>query len=82
MSFFSVKKDCLCQDNGEQNNLGSGKAFYGCSKYPNCKYALWDKPINKPCPRYGAAFVVEKYTKAGTSVKCIAAGCNYKEEVA
>ncbi len=71
-----------CEGEILERKTKRGKAFYGCSKYPNCKYALWDKPINKPCPQCGAAFVVEKYTKAGTSVKCIAAGCNYKEEVA
>jgi DNA topoisomerase-1 len=58
-----------------------GKIFYGCSNYSTgCKYALWDKPINRPCPQCSLPFVVEKYTKAGTSVKCIAEGCNYKED--
>ncbi|MEK6682897.1 MAG: type I DNA topoisomerase [Nitrospirota bacterium] len=71
-----------CEGEILERKTKRGKAFYGCSKYPNCKYALWDKPINKPCPQCSAPFVVEKYTKAGTSVKCIAAGCNYKEEVA
>lgn len=71
-----------CEGEILERKTKRGKAFYGCSKYPNCKYALWDKPINRPCPQCGAAFVVEKYTKAGTSVKCIIAGCNYKEEVA
>ncbi|MFP4533232.1 MAG: type I DNA topoisomerase [Desulfobacterales bacterium] len=57
-----------------------GKIFYGCSRFPTCTYALWDKPIPKPCPRCGAPFLVEKTTKkAGTVIKCINEACGYKE---
>ncbi|MDZ7832211.1 MAG: type I DNA topoisomerase [Desulfobacterales bacterium] len=57
-----------------------GKVFYGCSRFPDCTYALWDKPIPKPCPRCGALFLVEKTTKkAGTVLKCINEACGYKE---
>ncbi len=27
-----------------------GRIFYGCSNYPNCKFASWNKPVNQPCP--------------------------------
>jgi len=40
-----------------------GKVFYSCSTYPKCKNALWNKPIDKPCPKCGAPFVTEKTTK-------------------
>ncbi|MBI5411681.1 type I DNA topoisomerase [Candidatus Peregrinibacteria bacterium] len=26
-----------------------GKIFYGCSAYPQCKFATWHKPIKTPC---------------------------------
>lgn len=28
-----------------------GKVFYGCSTYPDCKFALWKKPVKKKCPQ-------------------------------
>ena len=57
-----------------------GKIFYGCSRFPDCTYALWDKPIPKTCPQCSAPFLVEKTTKKeGTVIKCIQEGCGYKE---
>ena len=57
-----------------------GRTFYACTNYPNCKFALWDKPVAKPCPQCGAPFLVEKYSKqAGNSVVCRVETCGYKE---
>ncbi len=36
-----------------------GKVFYGCDKYPACDYALWNKPIDKKCPKCGQLLVVK-----------------------
>ncbi|WP_342349279.1 topoisomerase DNA-binding C4 zinc finger domain-containing protein [uncultured Nitrospira sp.] len=33
-----------------------GKAFYSCSNYPTCTFAIWDRPINRPCPQSQAPF--------------------------
>lgn len=27
-----------------------GKLFYGCSRYPECDFASWDKPTKEKCP--------------------------------
>ena len=49
-----------------------GKVFYSCNQYPKCKFAIWDKPIDEPCPVCQAPFLVEKYTKkSGPMVKCL-----------
>jgi DNA topoisomerase-1 len=59
-----------------------GKIFYGCSQYPECKFATWDKPVDKPCPQCDAGFLVEKETKRdGRFLKCITSGCGYKERL-
>jgi DNA topoisomerase-1 len=55
----------------------NGRTFYGCSRFPECKYALWDRPIAKSCPLCGAPFIVEKKKKDGSYQKCIREGCNY-----
>lgn len=56
-----------------------GKIFYSCSRYPQCKYALWDQPIDEPCPKCGYPVIVEKVTKRfGTYRKCPTENCDYK----
>ncbi|MGD9763395.1 MAG: type I DNA topoisomerase [Candidatus Binatia bacterium] len=61
----------------------SGKTFYSCGRYPQCRFATWDRPVLEPCPRCAAPFVVEKTTKrAGTVRRCLAEGCTYKENIA
>lgn len=59
-----------------------GKIFYSCSRYPQCKYALWDQPINEPCPKCGHPVIVEKITKRyGTFRKCPTENCDWKLEL-
>ena len=56
-----------------------GKLFYSCSRYPECKFALWDKPVEKPCPKCGFPLLVEKvYKRQGAFLKCPKEGCDYK----
>src|SRR5689334_12582922 len=70
------------QDAGDlaQKRTKKGRTFYACSNYPKCEFAIWDRPVNKPCPNCHAAFLVEKYTKqTGASVQCRNEECGYKE---
>ena len=58
-----------------------GKIFYGCSRFPNCTFAIWDKPVAKKCPQCGAEFLVEKTTKKqGTYLSCYTKGCGFREQ--
>ena len=50
-----------------------GKLFYGCSNYPKCKFASWDKPIEEKCPECGKTLVEKK-----DKIKCIE--CSYEKE--
>ena len=36
------------------------KIFYGCSSYPNCDFALWDKPTGVKCAKCGSLMVQTK----------------------
>jgi DNA topoisomerase I len=55
-----------------------GKPFYGCSGYPKCKYALWNKPINKPCPTCEWPLLTYKETKKdGAQWVCAQKECDY-----
>jgi len=59
----------------------SGKTFYGCSRYPECKYAIWDRPVAKECPLCGSRILVERITQSGEKIlRCPVKGCKYKIE--
>jgi len=59
-----------------------GKVFYSCSKYPKCKNALWNKPVDRPCPQCDAPFVTEKITKRrGLEHMCADEGCDWREQI-
>jgi DNA topoisomerase-1 len=48
-----------------------GKVFYGCSKYPDCDWASWDKPVATQCPACENDYVVQKTSKTrGAYLKC------------
>ena len=66
----------------QQKYSRRGKVFYSCGRYPDCKYALWDRPIPDPCPDCQAPFVVEKTTKrAGTTRRCVREECDYQVRI-
>jgi len=59
-----------------------GKIFYSCSNYPKCKTALWNKPVDRACPKCKAPFVTEKTTKRrGTELVCANEACDWKEQI-
>jgi len=70
------------KDGGDltQKRSKKGRTFYACTNYPKCDFALWDRPVAKPCPQCRAPFLVEKYSKqTGTSLVCRNDECGYKE---
>lgn len=46
----------------------TGKVFYGCEKYPECDYTIWDKPLNEKCPDCGA-MMLEHVERNGSKRK-------------
>lgn len=61
-----------------------GKSFFSCTRYPECKYAIWDRPIKgTQCPQCQSPFLVEHYTKKeGASIRCPKKECGYLQEKA
>ena len=47
-----------------------GKIFYSCTRWPQCDYALWDKPVAHPCPNGDSPLMVEKNYKSGPALVC------------
>ena len=48
------------------------RIFYSCSRYPDCKFAVWNKPVAAPCPSCGG-LLTEAGKKDGGKYVC--AGC-------
>jgi DNA topoisomerase I len=60
-----------------------GRAFYGCNRYPECRFTAQHKPIAEPCPDCGRAFLLEKETKReGRVVFCGSETCHFKRQAA
>lgn len=59
-----------------------GRVFYGCSKYPDCKYTIKFKPVPRPCPTCHAPFLVEQWDKETetTVIVCSNEKCGYTEK--
>ncbi|HUP64214.1 MAG TPA: type I DNA topoisomerase [Thermoanaerobaculia bacterium] len=71
-----------CPDCGEGDlvqRFSRRGAFFSCSRYPKCKFAVSNRPINKPCPECGAKILVEKESKKmGPIEACAKKECGYK----
>jgi len=46
-----------------------GRTFYSCSRYPDCDFALWNPPLDTPCPRCGFP-IQEKRVKGVFCPRC------------
>ncbi|MBI2080919.1 MAG: type I DNA topoisomerase [candidate division NC10 bacterium] len=71
--------DCpRCGSPLAQKRTKRGRPFYGCSTYPTCTFALWERPVPEPCPQCGAKFLVEKRKRGGeVRLQCVAEGCTF-----
>ena len=53
----------------------SRKTFYGCNQYPECDFALWDKPTGERCEKC-SSLLVEK----GKQTKCSNRECGLQKK--
>jgi DNA topoisomerase-1 len=71
---YQIGMDCPrdgCQGRVVEKVTRRGKVFYGCSKYPDCDWASWDKPVATQCPACENDYVVQKTSKTrGSYLKC------------
>ena len=58
-----------------------GRMFYGCNRWPDCSFVLWDRPVNQPCPNCNKPFVVERINKRGRMIKCSDKECGWQKEM-
>ena len=56
-----------------------GRAFYGCKRYPDCKFTAYHRPVSEACPDCGRGYLLEKETKKeGKVIFCGNEACHYK----
>ena len=77
----------LCPDCGQGQVVERkgrwGRFFYGCKRYPDCKFTQYNKPIAEACPDCGRSYLLEKETKKeGRVVFCGNEACHYKRDAA
>jgi DNA topoisomerase-1 len=58
-----------------------GKTFYGCTRYPDCDFVAWNKPVAESCPNCGSPYLLEKWLKAGPQLACPNDECKFKKEM-
>ena len=64
---YQIKTGVLCPECGKElvkRNTKKNKAFYGCSNYPNCKFALNARPLPQKCPKCGGLLTEYKENQA------------------
>lgn len=58
------KTGALCPQCGgdlvERKTRQKKRLFYGCSNYPTCNFAIWEKPVAEVCPNCGGLMVVPR----------------------
>jgi len=73
-----------CPQCGDGNLIGKksrrGRVFYGCDRYPDCDFTLWNRPVPQECPECGAAYLLSKTTKKKGSFKyCGEKDCSFEQ---
>jgi len=70
----SLNIKCLKCKEGEivERRTRNKKLFYGCSLWPDCDFASWDKPTGEKCSKCGSLLVINKWKK----IKCSNKDCN------
>ena len=70
---LNIKCPKCSQGDVVEKRTKKGKIFFGCSNYPKCDFAAWDKPINEFCPECKSILVETKKKQ----VKCSNKECDY-----
>lgn len=51
-----------------------GRTFYGCSRFPDCEFTSWKRPLQQPCPNCGGLLIEQNRTTA----QCLNCGNSYR----
>ena len=61
-----------CNGQLKERSSRRGRTFFSCGNFPECTYASWDRPLNRPCPMCEGPFLAEHAGRNGrTSLRCL-----------
>ena len=46
-----------CEAEIVERRTRKGRVFFGCSRYPECEWTSWARPLPQPCPKCGGLVV-------------------------
>ncbi|MDD4797969.1 MAG: type I DNA topoisomerase [Clostridia bacterium] len=71
---------CLaCGGQIVQRKSRSGRLFYGCDHYPECKYISWDLPVEELCPACGTQLAQKTFRGGKSQLVCPNSDCPTNE---
>ena len=71
-----------CDGDVIQKSSRRGKTFYGCNRYPECRYASWDRPVQEKCPACGSPILVVAKEEGDVKyLKCPNKNCGYRAKI-
>jgi DNA topoisomerase-1 len=71
------KPGCTGKVVARKRKKGRGREFYGCTRYPECDFVTYFKPIDQRCPKCGQFLVEKEDRQRGTYKSCINPDCDY-----
>jgi DNA topoisomerase-1 len=81
---FMNKTGALCPicngDLVERKTKQKKRVFYGCSNYPACNFAIWERPVPDLCPNCGGLMVVPRVGQDPVCYSEVVAGQRTTEE--
>jgi DNA topoisomerase-1 len=57
------------------------RSFYGCAKYPDCDFKVWQKPVDEPCPLCKHPFLVVGGGAKNPKLMCPNKECGYSRPI-
>lgn len=58
-----------------------GRIFFSCSRYPDCRFAAWNRPIAVVCPECGYKAMAERARRGGViEIVCLRKGCKGRKK--
>lgn len=78
----SVKITCpVCRKSElHQRTLRSGRVFYACGNFPDCKFSTPGKPVERVCEVCSFPLMFEKKFKRGIGLVCANALCESRKK--
>ncbi len=75
---IGVKCPVCAEGDISERRSKKGKTFFGCTRYPECDFVAWAKPVDEKCPECSSPYMVEKFLKAGPILQCPNGECKFK----